>query len=149
MSQQQTQLSKTAFTQTVKAKKWTDLQEMLAAWRAEHAEESLDLSGIILLYTTIACLDLSGANLQNAVLKHCIIKECNLEGADLTRANLEGTYWDAKTKLPNTNLTGANLKSADMEKASADDAKVVDAKVDRHTKLPKNVFGSTLVRHED
>ncbi len=73
------------------------------AWRAEHTEATIDLSGGALRGLVLEGADLSGADLKDADLRGA-----NLSGANLTAAHLEGT------NLFKAIIDGADLNEADL-----------------------------------
>ncbi|SEH01385.1 Uncharacterized protein YjbI, contains pentapeptide repeats [Nonomuraea solani] len=77
-------------------------------WRADHAEEELDLSGA----------DLRGLNLDQMVFAGA-----DLTGADLSRASVRGAIFSG------ADLTGANLAGADLTKAGFGFSEMVDATI--------------------
>ncbi|MFC5833871.1 pentapeptide repeat-containing protein [Nonomuraea insulae] len=77
-------------------------------WRADHAEEELDLSGA----------DLRGLNLDQMVFAGA-----NLAGADLSRASARGVIFSG------ADLTGANLAGVDLTSAGFGYSELVDATI--------------------
>jgi uncharacterized protein YjbI with pentapeptide repeats len=77
-------------------------------WRADNAEEELDLSGA----------DLRGLNLDQMVFAGA-----NLAGADLSRASARGAVFSG------ADLTGANLAGADLTHAGFGFSEVVNATI--------------------
>ncbi len=73
------------------------------AWRAEHTEATIDLSG-----GALRGLDLEGADLSGADLKDADLRGANLGGANLTGADLEGA------NLFKAIIDGAELNEADL-----------------------------------
>ena len=73
------------------------------AWRAEHPEVIVDLSG-----GALRGLDLERANLSAADLKDADLRGANLGGANLTGARLAGS------NLFKTIIDGADLNEADL-----------------------------------
>jgi uncharacterized protein YjbI with pentapeptide repeats len=79
------------------------------AWRAEHREVPVDLSGAALRGLDLTRADLGGADLTGADLRGALLSE-----ADLTGARLQGA-----------NLFKAMLDGADFEKAELCGARFV------------------------
>ncbi|MEV4111068.1 pentapeptide repeat-containing protein [Nonomuraea sp. NPDC049695] len=77
-------------------------------WRADNAEEELDLSGA----------DLRGLNLDQM-----IFADANLSGADLSRASARGAIFSG------ADLTDANLTGADLTRAGFGYSELVDATI--------------------
>ena len=73
------------------------------AWRAEHTEAAVDLSGGSLRGLDLEGADLSGADLKDADLRGANLSGANLSGADLGGANLFKAIID-----------GADLNQADL-----------------------------------
>ncbi len=73
------------------------------AWRAEHTEVSVDLSG-----GALRGLDLEGADLSGTDLKDADLRGANLSGANLKGAHLEGS------NLFKAIIDGADLNEADL-----------------------------------
>ena len=73
------------------------------AWRAEHTEATVDLSG-----GALRGLDLEGADLSGADLRDADLRGTNLSGANLTSARLEGA------NLFKANMEGADLNAVDL-----------------------------------
>ena len=76
------------------------------AWRAEHGDETPDLSAAALRGLDLSGFDLSGADLRDADLRGATCRDTNLAGAHLERANL------FKAVLDGADLTGAFLHGA-------------------------------------
>jgi LPS sulfotransferase NodH len=77
------------------------------AWREEHQDVLLDLSGANLAGANLSGANLAGANLSGA----------NLAGANLSEANLAGTYLQG-ANLQEANLDGADIQEAHFERAN-------------------------------
>lgn len=73
------------------------------AWRAEHTEASVDLSG-----GALRGLNLEGADLSGADLRQADLRGADLSGANLNGANLEGA------NLFKALINGADLTKADL-----------------------------------
>lgn len=73
------------------------------AWRAEHTEATVDLSG-----GALRGLDLEGADLSGVDLRDADLRGANLSGANLTAARLEGA------NLFKAIIDGADLNEADL-----------------------------------
>ncbi len=76
------------------------------AWRAEHPETAVDLSGGALRGSDLGGADLSGANLRDADLRGAVLSAANLAGAHLGGANL------FKSMLDDADLSEADLSGA-------------------------------------
>ncbi len=74
------------------------------AWRAEHSEAAVDLSG-----AALRGLDLAGADLSGADLRRADLRGANLSGARLTGARLEGANL-FKVVIEGADLDGADLR---------------------------------------
>jgi uncharacterized protein YjbI with pentapeptide repeats len=91
------------------------------AWRPEHADETINLSG-----ADFSGADLSGADLSGAYLNRADLSRTNLNGANLSGANLI----DAKlieadligTSLSGSNLNGAHFIRTDLNRANLSEA---------------------------
>ena len=75
------------------------------AWRAEHSEAAVDLSGAALRGLDLAGADLSGADLRDADLRGADLSSASLAGARLEGANLFKAIID-----------GADLSAADLRR---------------------------------
>ncbi len=76
------------------------------AWRADHREHAVDLSGAALRALNLAKADLAGVDLRGADLRGTVLTEARLKGACLQGANLFKAVLD-----------GADLKEADLRRA--------------------------------
>jgi len=123
-------------------------REAIAAWRANHPNERLDLrgadlfaldlgldligaglsgadlSGAELSWAKLSMTDLSSADLSNATLLGANLSDANLAGTALSEANL------MQTDLSLANLREANLHSADLGGADLHHADLVGADFD-------------------
>ena len=79
------------------------------AWRAEHREAPVDLSGAALRGLDLTRADLGGADLTDADLRGTLLSETNLAG----------------TRLQSANLFKAVLDGADLERAELCGARFV------------------------
>jgi ion channel/pentapeptide repeat protein len=78
------------------------------AWRRQHADIAIDLSG-----AALANASLAGANLLNANLARAQLTRADLSGAQLFGAQLSGVNLNA-AKLDDADLGWANLSDASM-----------------------------------
>ncbi|HEV8015003.1 MAG TPA: pentapeptide repeat-containing protein [Stellaceae bacterium] len=78
------------------------------AWRHQHSDVAIDLSGAILVNASLA-----GANLLKANLAHAQLSGADLSGAQLFGAQLNGVNLNA-ARLDGADLGWANLSDASM-----------------------------------
>ncbi|MEM8542718.1 MAG: pentapeptide repeat-containing protein [Cyanobacteria bacterium P01_H01_bin.119] len=102
-------------------------------WRAEHPEQTPDLSQAYLLEA-----DLRKANLRDVNLSRACLIDANLQEADLSGANLEGIYGDranfqaanlAQAQLSQAKLIGATLTNANLTEAVAQQTQFIEAEL--------------------
>lgn len=98
------------------------------AWRVDHGEAPLDLSG-----AALRALDLGGANLANV---------------DLRSADLRGTVL-TKTSLAGARLQGANLFKAVLDGADLRNADLRGAQFLHCAQLQAALHWETALRDED
>jgi hypothetical protein len=98
------------------------------AWRKEHENERIDLSGANLSNAKLSPVDLSDANLNDAFLFGADLSRANLYDADLSGADLsEANLYSAR--LPGANLSGANLSGANLNGTWLHKTKLSEAKI--------------------
>ena len=112
-------------------------------WRAENAEEKIDLSRKYLLLE-----DLHGANLSRADLSEATILHANLMGADLSKANLFGADI-FESNLSGADLSGANLSEAnfsrsDISRADLSEAHLVETNMDHVILTGCKIYGISV-----
>ncbi len=105
------------------------------AWRAEHTEASVDLSG-----GALRGLDLEGADLSGADLRGARMGGANLKRASFNGADLRGAYLRV-AKFHRTDLSGADLR--DVEGLTPE--QINRTIRDSHTRLPVDL----ITEHED
>jgi len=97
-------------------------REAIAAWRAQHLTEHLDLSGDDLAGADLSWVDLRGADLRRADLGWLDLSGAELQGADLSWSNVTGANLRAAdlrgADLSEADLTGADLSGADLSGAN-------------------------------
>jgi hypothetical protein len=106
------------------------------AWRTQHAEVQLDLSGanlsranligVYLDYAQLSRANLIGADLSGAHFSYAELIGAELIGANLSRSNL-GRADFSYTHLSGANLDGAALSGADFSKADLSNANLSGA----------------------
>ena len=101
-------------------------KDAVQAWRVQHPNIQLDLSGaslenldlrnMNLEYADLSGCNLSKANLQDINLAHATLKHADISNATFSRANLEFAVLDHAV-LSDTNLTHANLSHTSLYRA--------------------------------
>ena len=95
-------------------------------WREQNPDEAIDLSEADLRGTSLAKVNLKGANLKQAKLQFsnlagASLEEANLEQARMQEVNLQGAQLEKanlrKCNLMESNLQGTNLQHADVQSA--------------------------------
>lgn len=111
----------------------------LAARRAEHPDERLDVTGAELHGASLAGADLrrivaSGADLEGADLRGANLRDADLRGARLASAQLDGARLDgallADADLRGARAEGASFSTADVCRARFDRASLREARFD-------------------
>jgi uncharacterized protein YjbI with pentapeptide repeats len=135
------------------------------AWRNEHPDEYIDLSGIDLhgidLHrTNLGRVNFNYANLREAKLYDAYLMAALLIEADLRMANLSGTNLVGanlnraklnEASLIRADLRGANLIEADFSRADLSVANISDARLEkanfREAKLKGAILGTSFDHH--
>lgn len=98
----------------------------IAAWRDQHPNGVLDLSGANLRRVDLPRANLSGADLREANLEWGDLRWADLIGADLSGANLPRADFHkadlAGARLPRANLVDSNFEDANCRGAEFDSA---------------------------
>jgi uncharacterized protein YjbI with pentapeptide repeats len=107
------------------------------AWRQEHSDIRIDLSGEDLGRANLRGANLHGANLSHTLLDEATLNEAYLSGADFSRANLSGAdlrrAYLRRADFSGANLRGANLSRANLSEANLSEAGLVGAKLNSAT----------------
>ncbi len=123
------------------------------AWRKEHPDTRLDLSGVDLIEADLSGADLSRVFLLGADLTKADLTGANLEGADLTEVDLAARNLAKanltkarliKANLYRANLTGAILKEAHLIGANLMNAILTGAHLEGTDLMGANLHGATL-----
>lgn len=101
-------------------------RDVVAQWREEHPNETLDLNASYLSYARLPQVNLSGADIRNsdligAMLQRANLSGCHLNPSHLYHANLKQADL-SRALLNGANLRGANLSGADLSHADLDRA---------------------------
>ncbi|MBW2408468.1 MAG: pentapeptide repeat-containing protein [Deltaproteobacteria bacterium] len=132
--------------------------ELWNAWRKEHPEISIDLTGANLRHLNLENADLSHADLTGANLSFSNFKNANLtfacldggilsfasfREANLTAAILDNTYLE-DADLQGARLAGASLKNAILTNSNLKNSYLVDAHLDGSNLSAVNLENTNL-----
>ena len=128
-------------------------RDVVARWREENPNQTLDLNAAYMSYARLPHVDLSGSDLRNSDLMGAGLQRANLSGcylnpshlyhanlvqADLSEALLNGA------NLRGANLSGANLSRADLDRAILSDANLTGANLRDANLSRANLAGTNL-----
>jgi len=110
------------------------------AWRKEHPNEIIDLSGVDLSFADLSGADLGAADLSGANLGAADFSLANLSGARLSGADLSGT------RLSGACLSFADLSFADLSRARLSGADLSGAQLSYARLSGADLSGAQLSR---